>query len=47
MCEKLAERKEREAKAWRGDRSSKASIPDSELFKQMGGSVKVVKKGKK
>jgi len=47
MCEKLAERKEREAKAWRGDRSSKASIPDTELFKRMGSSVKVIKKDKK
>ena len=46
MCEKLAERKEREAKAWRGDRSTKASVSDDELFKQMGGLIKVVKKRK-
>jgi len=42
MCEKLADRKEREAKAWKGKGSDK--ISDTELFSRMGNSVKVVKK---
>lgn len=41
MCEKLAERKKREADAWKG-KSGKVS--DKELFNRMGDSVKVVRK---
>ena len=54
MCEKLGKRKEREAKAWQGGRATKsgqrsgdALISDTELFRRMGSSVKVIKKDKK
>ena len=45
MCQKLSERKEREVKALKGENpSTSGKVSDSQLFKQMGPKVKVVKK---
>ncbi len=40
MCRKLCDRKEREAKAWKGE----GKVSEDELFSKMRGMVKVVKK---
>lgn len=44
MCQKLCDRKDREAKAWKGEGRNTGKVPDSELFRKMGKMVKVVKK---
>ena len=44
MCQKLCDRKEREAKAWKGEDKNTCKVSDDELFGKMGKMVKVVKK---
>jgi len=44
MCRKLCDRKEKEAKAWKGEGKETGKVSDSELFSKMGKMAKVVKK---
>ena len=43
MCEKLSDRKKREADAWKG-KKEEPKVSDTQLFNQAGNLVKVVKK---
>jgi len=44
MCEKLSDRKKREAEAWNGKGKKKPTVSDEQLFSQANNLIKVVKK---